>query len=231
MHFFQGTNLRRNMAGVALLLIPIMALVRSAGAQNAAKPPDVNAGNPIVGAEVEPASDIDFTDWSTNRVTAYKESLKKWFPEPMATVRIPRLRIQAPLFEGTDDVTLDRGLGRIAGTAFPNESGNVGIAGHRDGFFRPLKDIRVGDTIDVETFEELVRYQVDRIDIVTPSNVEVLRAGSKATLTLITCYPFYFVGHAPQRFVVTASLLQRTAIPAAQQEHLPSEYASSSNKK
>jgi sortase A len=162
---------------------------------------------------VEDTASVDFTDWSVNRIKAYKESLEMDFPSPLAILAVPRLGVHVSLFEGTDDVTLDRGVGRIAGTAPPGTAGNLGVAGHRDGFFRPLKDIKQGDTIKVITPSALATYNVDRIEIVDPTDIRVLKPGTKTTLTLVTCYPFYFIGHAPKRFIVEASLVQFTRIP------------------
>jgi len=117
-------------------------------------------------------------------------------------------RFSAPVFEGTDDVTLNCGVGRVPGTGHPGE-GNFSIAGHRDGFFRGLKDIKTGDAIEVLTTTERGVYIVERTEIVTPADVGVVAPRPVAALTLITCYPFYFVGDAPQRFVVAALLKDR----------------------
>ena len=105
---------------------------------------------------------------------------------------------------GTDDATLDRGLGHIEDTALPGGVGNAGIAGHRDGFFRGLKDILPGDTIELDTLDRKEIYRVERTWIVDPSDVSVLDPTPAAAITLVTCYPFYFVGSAPQRFIVRA---------------------------
>jgi len=114
-----------------------------------------------------------------------------------------------PVFDGTDDLTLNRGVGRIIGTAKVGDTGNIGIAGHRDGFFRGLKDISVGDEIDLTMTTQKTIYLVDQIEIVSPSDVQVLGPRSAPSLTLVTCYPFYFVGDAPQRFIVHASMASR----------------------
>ena len=127
-------------------------------------------------------------------------------PPPLGVIEIPSLRLQVPILEGTDDLTLDRGVGHIAGTASPGEPGNIGVAGHRDGFFRGLKDIHVGDTIDIESQQGNSHYRVDEIQIVSPDDVSVLRPRTKPSLTLVTCYPFYFVGSAPSRYIVHATL-------------------------
>jgi sortase A len=162
---------------------------------------------------------LDFRLWAGKRVTAYKQALANHVGAPLAILTIPRLRLDVPVFEGTDDLTLNRGAGRIAGTARPGEPGNIGIAAHRDGFFRGLKDVRPGDRIELAQVRRRFVYTVDNIAVVDPSNVTVLQARPQASLTLVTCYPFYFVGDAPQRYIVQASL--------ANSEHSSSEAASS----
>ncbi len=131
----------------------------------------------------------------------YKANLGKSV-EPLAVLRIPALHLEVPVLEGTDEVTLNRGVGRIAGTSFPGEAGNIGIAGHRDGFFRKLKDIHAGDAIELATVSGTDIFVVDRIRITSPADVSVLRPRTKHSITLVTCYPFYFVGPAPRRFIV-----------------------------
>jgi sortase A len=113
-----------------------------------------------------------------------------------------------PVFEGTDELQLNRGVGWIAGTARPGQDGNIGIAGHRDGFFRALKDVKTGDKLDISTLHGLRRYAVDEIEIVTPDNVGVLQRRAAPSVTLVTCYPFYFIGDAPQRWIVHARLTE-----------------------
>ena len=110
------------------------------------------------------------------------------------------------LFEGTDDPVLNRGVGRIVGTAQVGQTGNMGIAGHRDGFFRGLKDVVLGDVLELDTTSGKQTYIIDSIKLVTPDDVSVLRNEPTSALTLVTCYPFYFVGSAPQRYIVHASL-------------------------
>ena len=159
--------------------------------------------------EASHSPETNFGEWSESRIRAYKESLFSRFLTPMAVLQIPRIHLAAPLFDGTDDLTLNHAVGHIAGTARPGESGNIGIAGHRDGFFRGLKDIETGDVIELETVRGTDTYQVGIIQIVTPDNVDVLQPKLSPSLTLVTCYPFYFIGSAPKRFVVTAYLTQR----------------------
>ena len=148
----------------------------------------------------------DFALWSVKRVAAYRTSLGSLFPPPLAVLKIPLLNLEVPVLPGTDDPTLDRAPGHIDGTALPGQDGNVGIAGHRDGFFRALKDIHQGDAIDLFTQNKTDHLLVDEIVIVSPEDVSVLQPRSKPSLTLVTCYPFYFVGSAPQRYIVNASI-------------------------
>jgi LPXTG-site transpeptidase (sortase) family protein len=146
----------------------------------------------------------DTTLWDPKRVAAWQETQHANASAPLAVLRIPRVGIEAPVLEGTDDMTLNRGVGHIEDTAVPGASGNIGLAGHRDGFFRALKDIAPGDALDVETTAGLTHYRVERTWIVDPDNVSVLDPTTTPSVTLVTCYPFYFVGSAPERFIVRA---------------------------
>jgi sortase A len=148
----------------------------------------------------------DFRLWSEKRIEAYQSGLLGNVPPPLGVLEIPSIELEVPLLEGSDDLTLNRGVGHIEGTTAPGAIGNVGIAGHRDGFFRGLKDLRLGDTMDLCTEKGNSRYVVDEILIVPPENVSVLAPRSKPALTLVTCYPFYFVGSAPLRYIVHASI-------------------------
>jgi sortase A len=150
-------------------------------------------------------SPVDFRLWSPNRVTAYKESLTEKKDLPLALLRIPSINLEVPIFEGTDELTLNRGIGWIEGTAHIGEVGNIGLAGHRDGFFRVLKDIQLGDSVELELPDRTENYAVGQTQIVTPDDTHVLAQTPTPTLTLVTCFPFYFVGSAPKRFIVTAS--------------------------
>lgn len=154
----------------------------------------------------------DFNLWSAKRIQGYQESLASHFTPAMALLRIPKINLEVPVLEGTDDLSLNRAVGHIAGTARPGETGdvNIGIAGHRDGFFRGLKDIATGDKIEIMTQKETLTYVIDQITVVDPSDVSVLAPRSRSSVTLVTCYPFYFVGSAPQRYIVQASLLEPT---------------------
>jgi len=117
---------------------------------------------------------------------------------------IPRLHLTATVREGVGESTLSRALGHIPSTALPGHSGNVGVAGHRDTLFRGLRAIQNDDLIQFETVRGTYSYRVESTQIVTPQNVSVLNAAQYPELTLVTCYPFYYVGSAPDRFVVKA---------------------------
>lgn len=117
---------------------------------------------------------------------------------------IPRLGMSVAVLQGTSSRILRLGIGHIAGTPLPGETGNIGIAGHRDTFFRALKDIRKNDEIQLQTASGLSRYEVDWMKVVANDDQDVLAPSTESALTLVTCYPFYFVGPAPKRFVVRA---------------------------
>jgi sortase A len=143
--------------------------------------------------------------WADKRIREYEESLKVEAEPPLALLTIDKVDIQVPVYNGTNEFNLNRGVGRIIGTAPLEAEGNLGIAGHRDGFFRGLKDVVVGDEIRFQTARGEVLYTVSSIEIVEPSDVSVLAPTPERTLTLVTCYPFYYVGHAPKRYIVTAT--------------------------
>jgi sortase A len=124
----------------------------------------------------------------------------------MALLEMPDVGLKVPVYEGASDVNMDRGAGHIKGTARPGGGGNIGIAGHRDGYFRVLKDAEVGDSLTLQTATGQRRYTVNEILIVDPLDIEVLDSSEDQRITLVTCYPFYFVGDAPQRYIVKAQL-------------------------
>jgi sortase A len=136
-------------------------------------------------------------------------------PPPVATpapadgasigeIRVPRLGLSVVVVQGESDAILQRAAGHLARTALPGAEGNVVLAGHRDTFFRPLKDIRSGDRITVATSQRDFEYVVESTRVVEPTEVAVIRPTGGRTLTLITCFPFYYVGPAPHRFIVFA---------------------------
>jgi sortase A len=123
---------------------------------------------------------------------------------PIARIRISRIGLNTLVLPGDNDYALSLGAGHIPGTAWPWQAGNVGIAGHRDTFFRRLRNIRKNDSITLETRKGTYTYRVETVEVVDPSQLTVLGPTPDSTLTLITCYPFYFVGAAPERFIVRA---------------------------
>lgn len=145
------------------------------------------------------------------RSASKKSSVKKPKGAPalrsvIGRIEIPRLKISAVIVEGTEPDILDRAVGHFASTALPGQPGNVGLAGHRDTFLRGLGRIRADDVVLISTPESTHRYVVERNLVVEPDSVEVLDATATPSLTLVTCYPFTFVGPAPQRFIVRATL-------------------------
>ncbi|HWR35059.1 MAG TPA: class D sortase [Clostridia bacterium] len=124
--------------------------------------------------------------------------------EVIGKLAITRLDVDVVVMEGVDAKTLRRAVGHIPGTAFPDSSGNVGVAGHRDTFFRELRNIRQHDEITLTTLTDAYRYQVESISVVGENESDVLKDSGGSTLTLVTCYPFYYVGPAPKRFIVRA---------------------------
>lgn len=158
-------------------------------------------------ADAHSTAGVDFSLWSKKRISAFEQALTQHFAAPEALLRISKAHVEVPIFDGTDESTLNRGVGRIPGTAHPGGNGNVGIAGHRDGFFRGLKDIQTGDTVELVMPGKTEFFAVDNISIVDPSDVKVLRSDATPSVTLVTCYPFYFIGSAPLRYIVHASLI------------------------
>lgn len=124
----------------------------------------------------------------------------------LARLEGPSVHLRATVLEGSDGGTLARAAGHIENTALPGENGNIGIAGHRDTVFRPLRRIKVGDELKLRTSNRTYTYRVSRTSIVDPHEVHVLAPTGEPTLTLVTCYPFTFIGKAPRRFIVQAKL-------------------------
>jgi len=178
----------------------ISVFEQAVASESAAKPSSASDS-------LEPGSEPDYSLWSEKRVQDYQESLKQRDDAPLAILSIDKLGLKVPVYNGTDEINLNRGAGRIKGTARVDAAGNLGIAAHRDGFFRVLKDVEVGDTIDMLTHKGKREFVVSSINIVDPSDVSVLAPTEDPTITLVTCYPFYFVGHAPKRYIVKGKLL------------------------
>jgi len=133
-------------------------------------------------------------------------------------IQVPRLGLNAIVVQGGSSANLRRAVGHLLNSALPGESGNVALAGHRDTFFRPLRDIRLGDEIRFKTPARSFDYLVESIEIVAPTDIRVLESSTGHHLTLLTCFPFHYVGPAPKRFVVRAR-----EVHAMQQDQLAKE--------
>jgi sortase A len=142
-------------------------------------------------------------EWSPLRFAKYQASLATPV-QALGRLEIPNADLSVMVLEGTDDSTLDRAVGHIEGTAQPGQPGNLGIAGHRDGYFRGLRHVKKGDALTLTTLDGVARYEIDKIEVVDPARVDVLAPTKSATMTLVTCYPFYHLGDAPWRYVVHA---------------------------
>lgn len=158
----------------------------------------------------EVAGDRELAELAAVRRATAPEPDARRSPAPPAAslvgrIRVPRLKLSAIVREGVDSRTLRRAVGHVPGTALPGEPGNAALAGHRDTFFRALEDVRAGDRILVETPSGPFEYVVRDTRVVEPTDVSVLDPTPERTLTLVTCYPFQFIGTAPQRFIVRAT--------------------------
>jgi sortase A len=152
----------------------------------------------------------DMSLWSAQRARDFRLAENNSAAAPLAVLRVPKLGLAVPVYATTAESHLNRGVGVIEGMAPPDRGGNLGLAGHRDGFFRVLKDIERGAVIEVETHRRVHRYRVSSVDIVDKADGRLLVDTDEPTITLVTCYPFYFVGDAPRRFVVRGVYLWPT---------------------
>lgn len=153
-------------------------------------------------APAAPGFEPDVSLWSPQRVQDFRDAASELQSAPLAILRISSLHLAAPIYATSSELHLNLGVGVIEGMMPPDQGGNLGLAGHRDGFFRSLKDIAEGALIEVETRERVHRYRVASVDIVDASDTRLLADTDDPTITLVTCYPFYYVGSAPRRFVV-----------------------------
>ena len=199
-----------------LILLAIFFLARGWGDYQSQS--DIRAFEQAMASEAVPAKlmadgeseqslEPDYSLWSNKRIDDYHASNMQRDDAPLAILSINKLDLKVPVYNGTDEINLNRGAGRIKGTAKVGSPGNLGIAAHRDGFFRVLKDIELGDSIEMLTHQGKTEFVVSSITIVDPTDVSVLAATEDSTITLVTCYPFYFVGHAPKRYIVKGELL------------------------
>jgi sortase A len=142
---------------------------------------------------------------------------------------IPKLKLAVLVSEGVDDDTLKRSVGHIPGTALPGEVGNAGFAGHRDTFLRSLKKLERKDEIELTTLRGTYQYVIDEMEIVDPSNVSVLAPTSEKMLTIVTCYPFSYIGPAPRRFIVRAHQVEQISKSLPADRKFPPARAESSH--
>lgn len=149
----------------------------------------------------------DFEPAIASEGSIHKVSFHPLTGKPLGEIELTRVGVTAMILEGTDDRTLRRAVGHIPGTSLPGQPGNVVIAGHRDTFFRALRNVRQDDEINLMTLDGSYHYRVDSISVVGPEDTQVLDNSGGDILTLVTCYPFYFVGPAPRRFIVRAKKL------------------------
>lgn len=202
-------------AGIALLAIELgSAVLAQYGNATSLRAFEAARTAQVQSAPARPATvrrglgyaEPDQSLWAPQRVRQYEEQQWLVVAMPEAVIRIPRLHLEVPVFEGATEVNMTRSAGRIPGSPPFGEPGNVGVSSHRDGYFRRLKDLRVGDEIVVDTLTRRYHYVVEEIRITDPSDTTALWPGSVPELTLVTCYPFYHFGHAPHRFVARAEL-------------------------
>jgi sortase A len=187
-------------SGLLGLILVLLAVISSETAIAATK--DDAGTSPSIEFDMSSFSP-DQSMWSDKARVKF-EKVKNNGAAPMAVIKIDRLNIEGPIFDGTDKITLDRGIGLVDGTAMPGEAGNMALSAHRDSFFRPLKDVVIGDRIELLTQKGMQAFEVSEITIVDSQDISVLDPTDTAVLTLITCYPFYYVGYAPDRFIVRA---------------------------
>jgi sortase A len=164
------------------------------------------------GAENLQASPLPAAEAESNRAQTESPGIAGRGGSALGRIEISAIGLEAMIMEGTDAKTLRRAVGHIASTPLPGHQGNVAIAGHRDTFFRVLRNIREDDEITLTTSAGCYRYRVDSIKVVEPDDTAVLDNSDAEILTLVTCYPFYLVGPAPKRFVVRAHRVSAEAL-------------------
>lgn len=147
----------------------------------------------------------DMQLWSDARKDAYLRAIESADTPVLAILRAPSLGLSVPVYNSASDLNMDRGAGVIDGMAYPHEQGHIGIAGHRDGYFRILKDVAIGDSLILDTLNGERRFIIEELRVIDPQELHYLQETEDPRLTIVTCYPFYFAGSAPQRFLVRAA--------------------------
>ena len=181
-------------AGVLLLVVALGSVLRS----------EVRAAH---ATEALPNMQL----WSDEAKARYLAALDEADAPVLGVLHAPSLALEVPVYESDSDLNMDRGAGIIDGMAYPHELGHIGIAGHRDGYFRALKDLRLGDRLVLETLYGTKEFVVDDLRVIEPTELDYLQETVDQRLTIVTCYPFYFAGSAPQRYLVRATLLSAEA--------------------
>ena len=158
-------------------------------------------GSPVAGSVLQAAAIglVDYTPWRSKQSWETPSSVSI-----VGRLSVPRLHLSAMVREGVDAKTLRLSVGHIPATALPGQAGNVGIAGHRDTFFRGLRDLRAKDEIVFSTLNGNCKYEVESLIVVKPDDIAVLAPSRENVLTMVTCYPFSYIGSAPERFIVRA---------------------------
>lgn len=170
------------------------------------------------------ARTADTSEWAPGRIEAWQAAQRDFTEAPVALLDIPALDLRIPVYEGADDPQLDLGVGRIPGTTRIGQAGNIGLSSHRDGYFRKLRHIEIGDRILLQALDgQTYVYEVHERSVIDPEDVHLLYPQGDDRVTLVTCYPFWFVGPAPQRFIVVARRVpaQDASPPHDRLVHLP----------
>lgn len=164
-----------------------------------------NPGAQTTPVKLSDAIEPDTSLWAPGRIDDYQRTLNADLPPLLGVLEVPSVGLKVPVYSTDNDLTMDRGAGIIDGMSYPHEPGNIGISGHRDGYFRVLKDVQPGDKLILQTLEGVKEFSVTATQVVEIDDTRLLQDTRDQSVTLVTCYPFYFVGPAPKRFIVTAS--------------------------
>lgn len=163
----------------------------------------------VIGEGVPTRLGPDQAMWSASRIREYVAAGPGQSAVLAAAVlRIPRVALEVPVYPDSSERNLNRGAGLIAGTGAADSDGNIAMAAHRDGYFRALQSVALGDLVELETPHRRRQYRITEVSIVDPENVSPLHDTEMPAVTLVTCYPFYFVGSAPQRYIVRAVAIE-----------------------
>jgi sortase A len=180
---------------------------------------------PIDGHVALPVTAPDST-WSAKRRAEFQRFSRGLVPQPAGYLTLPDHDLRIPIFDGDGELALTLGAGHLHDTAPLTSDGNAAIAGHRDGFFRVLRSVAIGDRLTVEAAGTLRAYRITDQWVVAPEDVWVLDPTPEPSLTLITCYPFYYAGNAPERFIVRAVLIDGSIAPSRAKEASAAEPSS-----